>query len=404
MRAPAILLAAAAAATLAAAAGTARAETRDPRTLALGWMTENADAVVLGRAGATRLLDPEGRRRELDLLVDESVRGSAGAGTTLTVVYESAHGAPAWTAGAAHLCFLRSLAVPPGAPARWAPLSGEFSLKPVPADGPEARFPAVVRAHAALLGEDGAVARPDALRELLVAGMEEEDPGLAWSAATDFVRHEALHAGITAEQSARVVASFRRRPVAKMDKPALALAVACTRDPGAAKALVGALEDPAARRVRVDLALALRRLGDPAASGLLRARLAEAPPAGRADALRVLGILGAVDAAPEVRGRLADGDAAVRTEAAQALGLLARAAREADPAARLEGRADLEKVASAEAAGRDEARAALWALAQLDDPEAWAALRRLAAEDPREEVRRAAGRYLRSPRQSLILE
>jgi HEAT repeat protein len=94
----------------------------------------------------------------------------------------------------------------------------------------------------------------------------------------------------------------------------------------------------------------------------------------------------------------------VRTEAAQAVGLLARVARERDPEARPAGRAELEGIAAAEAAGANEARAALWALAQLDDPEAWAALRRLAAEDPREGVRRDAERFLKSPRQSLILE
>jgi hypothetical protein len=60
-------------------------------------------------------------------------------------------------------------------------------------------------------------------------------------------------------------------------------------------------------------------------------------------------------------------------------------------------------MAAAPAASREEVRASLWCLAQLDEAEAWAALRRVAAEDPREEARRAAERFLRNPRQSLIL-
>jgi HEAT repeat protein len=404
MRIPVRLLATGAAALLALAAAPARAETHDSRTVTLGWMTENADAVVLGRAADERVLDARGDRRELDLLVDESIRGSVAAGTTVVIVYEGHGEAMPWKAAGVHLAFLKAARVPPGAPARWLPLSGAFSVKPIPAEGPESRFPAEVRTLASLLDAEGGVAKPDALRDHLVAGMEDGDPGFAWTAAMDFVRHAGLHAGLAREQGARIVAAFRRQPVGKRTKEALALAVACTKDPAAARSLVDALDDPRARLIRVSVAEALRRLGDPGAPKLLLAALADAGPGKRADLLRVLGLIGAVEAAPVARERLADQIPEVRTEAAQALGLMARAAREGDPAARLPGRAELEKVASSTEAAGNEARAALWALAQLDDQEAWAALRRLAAGDPREDVRRHAERYLRNPRQSLILE
>jgi hypothetical protein len=389
---------------LAAAALPARAETRDPRTVTLGWMTEHADAVVLGRAAEERVLDDRGLRRELDFVVDESLRGAATAGTTAVIVHEGLGEAPPWKAGAVHLAFLKAVTVPAGTPARWSLVSGAFSLKPIPAEGPEARFPAEVRALAACLGADGSVAKPEALRDRFLAGMGEEDPGLAWSAAVDFVRHEPLHGTLTPEHRARVLAAFRRQPFGKQAKPALALAVAATRDPAAARTLVEGLDDPRARPARVEIAEALRQLADPGTAKLLVSRLPEAGPAKRADLLRVLGLAGAVDGAPAARERLADPVAEVRVEAAQAVGLLARAAREREPGSSVPGRAELEKVVAPEAAGANELRAALWALAQLDDAEAWAALRRLAAEDARESVRRDAERYLKRPRQSLILE
>ena len=200
------------------------------------------------------------------------------------------------------------------------------------------------------------------------------------------------------------MAAFRRQPVGKETKRALALAVAATGDPLASRVLVDALDDPRGRLVRGAVGEALRRLRDPGAAGLLLARLEEAGPAKRADLLQVLGAVGAVEGAGAARKHLSDADPGVRVEAAHALGLLARAAREADPGARTAGRAELAALASAEGAAESEARAALWALGQLDEEEAWAALRSLAAGDPRDGVRRYAARILRNPRQSLILE
>ena len=51
----------------------------------------------------------------------------------------------------------------------------------------------------------------------------------------------------------------------------------------------------------------------------------------------------------------------------------------------------------------NERKAATWALAQIDDEDAQAALRRLEREHPNADVRRFAERYRERPRLSLIL-
>jgi HEAT repeat protein len=390
-------------AAVAAAAALAPAEIRPPETVALGWLTERADAVVLARAAEERSLDPSGFVRELDLLVDEPIRGSLERGSTAVVAWAGRGEAPPWSVGATHLAFLKALPAEPGAPARWALLSGPFGIRPIPESGPETRLPGIARAVASFLDGEGRIAKPAEYREALVAWMEDPEPGIAWSAAVDFVRLEELRAGLTAEQGARVVASFAKRPVGKSDKGALALAVAATRHPSAGRALAESLDDPRARLVRGDVGEALRRLKDPAATRILVGRAEDESPAKRADVLQVLGTVGDVQAAAAVRAHVSDGAAEVRVEAAHALGLLARVAREADPAARLGGREPLERMAAAAAATDNQIRAAHWSLAQMDDPEAWAALRRIAAEDPRETARLAAERYLKGPRQSLVL-
>jgi hypothetical protein len=55
------------------------------------------------------------------------------------------------------------------------------------------------------------------------------------------------------------------------------------------------------------------------------------------------------------------------------------------------------------AATENEQLSIVWALAQFDQPEAYAALRRLSIADERPLVRASAERYLANPRLSLIL-
>jgi HEAT repeat protein len=315
------------------------------------------------------------------------------------------HGfAKPWALRSRYLCFLDAEPAVEGRPQRFRLISGAFSLRPIGSTGPETRFPGIVRDISATLGAAGRVKDAPALRTLLVGWMDDADPGVAWSAATDFVRLEVLHAGLTDTERERIVAAYRRCPIGKTTKQALAFAVAATRHPSAAPALVETLLDPNARLVRGDVAEALRRLRDPATETLIDRRLVTADAPARKSLLVALGAIGTEASVPAARRSLVDDDAVVRTEAAHALGLIARNVRETDAAARVDVRVDLAHALTA-AKTDDERRATLWALAQLDDQEAWKILRLAAADETASEVvRTTAARYLKSPRVSLLLE
>ncbi len=393
--------AALAAAAILAFAGRADAETHDTETLALGWQAENADFVVIGVPQQDRRPGPSGPW-ELEFQVEEVLRGRPAPASTITLlVGDDGEGRP-YQRGVRCLAFLRSIPRAGGEPERWGLLAGAFSIRAVPAEGPESRFPEIVRSIAATLGNGTEVKDPVGLRALLVKWIEDGDPGIALSAALDLVRHEELHPSLTAVERLRIVAAYRAQPIGKATKGALALAAAATRDPAAGPVLVDSLLEPRARLIRGDVGEALRRLADPATAPLLLKRLASADDGQRANLLQVLGTLGAPEGAEPARAGLASSSAEVRLESAHALGLIARAVRERDPAARVGGRAELATLLAAAAPG-NESRAVLWALAQLDDADAFALLRKVAASDGREEVRRYAERILGRPRQSLIL-
>jgi hypothetical protein len=376
--------------------GAARAESHDAATVALGWQTENADVVAVAvLTGET--LDAASGERAADFRVDRTIKGDAAVGAALHVAHAGRGAESALHVGAPHLVFLRRAGV-----ADFAPISGAFSMRPLDPDTPAARFPDLVAAmRAALDSKDASV-----LRTLLVQWMEDADPGVAWSAATDFVRHVELHASLPAADGARIVAAFRRQPVGKTTKDALAFAVAATRSPEAASALVESLLLPDASRIRGAVAEALRESDDPTAEPALVAALVDATPAQRCALLGALGTVGATGAAPAVTALLADGDGSVRVEAAAALGGMARNARAKDPQARL-GVADAltSRISgkAAETLPENEFRAVLWALAQLDEVPAFDALRKIAASSAREAVRDYAARLLARPRQSLVL-
>lgn len=388
---------------LAAAALAARAETISSEAVALGWQTENAAQVFVGTA--ERETEPAGHGgREVTLRVLDPIRGTLAANAEATVVVASHGIEKPWALGSRYLCFLDPEPSTAGAPQRFRLVAGAFSLRPAGGSGPEARFPGIVREIAATLDASGSVKDPAALRALLVGWMEDADPGVAWSAATDFCRHEDLHAGLSDAERGRIVAAYARCPIGKTTKQALAFAVAATRHPSAAEALVTTLLEPDARLVRGDVAEALRRLRDPSAETLIGRRLATADAAARKSLLVALGAAGTEASVPAGRRSLLDEDAAVRAEAAHALGRIARTVRERDASARLGVRDDLAQALAA-AKTDDERRAALWALAQLDDPEAWKILRSAAADEAAPEVvRKSAQRWLRTPRVSLILD
>lgn len=390
---------------VAAAAPRATAETRDAATLSLGAQVEAADVVALALVvdeSSSAAGGEHGSERVTVFRIDETLKGSAARGATVSVESDD-HGVASPTApGVPHLLFLRAVRGADGSATALEPVAGAFSVRAVAPGTPEARFPSLVGD----LLEASASPDPAALRALLVAWMDDADPGVAWSGATDFVRRRDLHAGLTDAERDRIVDAFRRRPVGKETKHALALAAGAVGTPAAVRALADALVADGGLRIRESVAEALRRSGAPDAAAHLSSRLAEAGSESRRALLGALAVVGGAAEAPSVLPFLADADGDVRTDAAAALGGMARNARRTDPEARLgaakalRSRVEGPTVADAPA---DELRACLWALAQLDEPEAAATLRTFAAESPRADLRGFAERLVARPRQSLVL-
>ncbi len=376
----------------------ASAEVYPAETLAFGYLVEHADAVVV----ATPIDDrSEGDRgvHWITLEVEESIRGPLVRMERVTLLFQDLGAGLPYALRERHLAFLRALPATEGQPRRWALLSGELGIRPVPASGPVARFPGLCRDIAEVL-DDAA-----GYRALLVRGIEDEDPGMAWSAATDLVRHAEMHAALTPDEQTRIVSAFERQPIGKETKKALALAAGATLHPSAAPALVASLLLPRAREIRIEVGEALRRLGSPHAVALLVQALEQAESEQAVNLLNALGTMApaAAPAAEAARGRVLDPVRAVRIEAAHALGLVVREQHRANPSVRLRGREDL-LTALAKAGTGNEQLAVVWALAQFDEPAAYEALETLAASDERPLVRQAAERYLANPRLSLVLE
>ena len=339
------------------------AESRDGSGITLGYLTERSDAVLVVTAGAGRFT------------VGEILRGSV---DTPTIELELRFDPPV---GARYLAFLR------GDGDAWRPIV----LRALSDTGPESRFPDFVRRYADALDD------PARLRDLLLEGIRDADPGMVDSCATDLVRHHELHAGVGPDARRAILGAFRKHPAGKHTKRALALAVAAVPAPGAAAALLDSLDGPNARRIRSAVAEALRRLGDPAVPAAIGKRAADGDATLRADLLTVLARLETPAGVAIAARYLTDDDHDVRLAAAHALGMSARAAG---------GDAEIEGLTAlrgwlARAESENDLRACLWTLAQLDRPAAWDALRN-ATTDPRERVRILASRYLQRPRQSLI--
>lgn len=397
---PLAALALALAASLVAAISPVAASTHDATTVTLGWQTEAADEIVVGFVvpGSEGAARPE--MGDVEFRVDRPIKGELTAGASVRIRLDGHGRDTPWRAGLAHLVFLRRGDAKSGVPQIHVPVSGDFSVRALPAGSAEERFPALVATLRETLDAKDAAA----LRSLLVTWMEDADPGVAWSAATDFVRHRELAAALPESESARIVAAFRRQPLGKATKGALALAVAATRSADAAPALVEALLVPGASSIRAVVGEALRRLDDPAGPSLVATRLADATAAQRPVLLGALAVAGGAPEAPAVRPLLADADATVRAEAAAALGSLARNARARDADARLGvARALTERLQRAAELPEDEIRALLWALAQLDEPGAFDAVRAAAADETLPApVRDWAASLAARPRQSLV--
>ena len=385
----------------------ARAETIDSGAVTLGWQAEHAQVIV--RADLVSQQDLERGILSARFSVTDALKGDVAAGDEVTVIYpDGGHGAP-WSAGVEHLLFLVRDRQ------HYKSVAGLLGIRVIPAKGPEREFPLIVRQHLETLAPDGKVARPDRLRTLLVRLLSHEDPGVVWSAATDLVRHDSLHAGLATDQRRLVLEAYRTHPVGKISKHALATAVGALKPDGAAQVLVSSLARPGGRPIRGVVSEALSRIGDPQTTQLLIDGAEGATGEARQSMIFALGVVGHPSGAPAVRGFLRDTDPGVRTQAAHALGRIARHVRDLRRSARREGRE--EDAAPAPVEGREELtaflavartgnelRAGTWALAQLDEQRAFDELRRLMKEDPRPDVRRLAERYLERPRLSLILK
>jgi hypothetical protein len=377
--------------TLAAAFATpAGARTLRARDVALGHQTERADLVAIG---TLRSEEPA------VFALTEVIRGEGEAGESVTVLVPPDEGGR-WPVGVPHLLFLRRLEE--DAPI-FAPVAGGASVVAV-AEGPEARFPEVVRRIAATLPAGDRAGDPASRLALLVDLMGDPDPGLAWSAAVDFEAWEDLHGLVSADDGRRILAAFTGRKAGKRDKEALAMAVGMARPAGALDALLDGVDPAGGTSLRGTIGDALVRLADPETSARIAERIGKAEGAARADFLALLGAAGEGQVAlGAVRRYTTDPTPAARLEAAHALGRIARRIRQAGPGTEVEGRTELVGLLGA-AHSDAERKASLWALAQLDDPEAFALLRRLAEEDPREYVRRTARLYLTRPRLTLTLD
>ena len=240
---------------------------------------------------------------------------------------------------------------------------------------------------------------------------------LAWSARQLGLTTPSSDEGPTAgglddAQRLALLKSFRARAPGRARRQ-IALAVAAAPHIEAATALVDGLLTPNARIDRGGLAEALFRLADPRAEERILQRLPQADADQKENLLVALGKIGSSNAVDPLIAHVDDPTATVRVEAAHALGSVARSVHRAAPGEVVAGRVAL--IALLDSAllesgeirpgGRNEVRAAIWALAQLDDPRAFAALREIAAQAERDAaVRDYATRILERPRVMLVLD
>ena len=369
-------------------AAVALADNAPAETIALGYMTETADAVLVVTAGSAK---DDGSTL---FRVDEVLRGELRA---QQVTVRRAPTTPGWEVDGRYLAFLRRTDDD-----SWVPLHPLLGLRRLVDGEPGIPFPQVVREIASTIDAQGKVNDPDRLRALLVSWMIDKDSGVSWSAATDFVRHTELHTDLTSDQTAAILAAYAREPIGKVTKKALALAVAATRSPGAGDLLVDSLLLPRSEYIRIPVTEALRRLADTRVPARIETVLKKADEQARVSLLIALGQLDGATALRVGRAYLTDPSPRVRPVAAHTLGLGSRALRKSNPDTEREGRTELEAMLKT-ARTENEIRAGLWALAQLDQPEAYAVLRHAADKDTREVARRFAARYLMYPRHSLIL-
>ena len=399
-RLPSLLLATAAAfALLVGAPHAARAGSVETDAITVGSLTEHADLAaivrVVGEETAAAGDTPVWR-----VVVEELLRGPETDGEIAVLI--PAGRAPV-AKGGRFLAFLRRTE------GGWMPEALPWAFRTVAEQG----IPALAwyaRGYAACLGADGRVVRTEALAEHLVAALGSTSSGVPFCAGRDLLRHDDVVAALTADQRGRVTDALRGSRKPDDDFASIVLAAGPCGGPGTDELLVARLLDPSLRTQRLSLTTALRRRASPSLAKLLASQLAGADAAQRADVANALGRLDLADAAPALLTLVRDEDRAVRIEAAHGLGLLARAVRAprpgADPDAprpKLDAAlAPLVAVVGV-ATTENERRAALWAIAQIDTPTAWDALRGIAKDHADPRVREIAADVLAHPRTALLL-
>lgn len=371
------------------------AETYPPESVTVCATTELADAVVTGTfESADARDDPTVLAR---FQVNSVLAGELEAGARIVVIVPRGS-IP--TGGEPATCVLFLRRADSTSDERWRTVAGSLGVRPVRDSASKRFYEEGVRAFRGC-----ELASVDGRREhlsLLVSRMAETDGAVAWDAAIDFARHSELQKGLTDPQIGAIRRAFDASPRDTKQKRALARALGATESPAVVGSLLDALADTDSVSMREEIGGALLRTGRAHAATGIRERLPGAEPPARCHLLSALGHVGGVEDIDTARTHVRDAACDVRIQAAHALGRIARHCREQRTADALPGTAEL--VAALETAtDRNEKVACLWALAQLDHPDAVRALDRARTESPDPLVRRYAKRFRKQPRQSLIL-
>jgi HEAT repeat protein len=278
---------------------------------------------------------------------------------------------------------------------------GELGLVPlpeVPAGMPEARAVALFRVLVREVGPDGRLADRSRARAVLVEAATSVGPRLRAGAAFDLVREPGLLDGATDAERDALVRAFVAARGGERVKSHLARVLGRLRPDGAAELLAEALFAPGGEAIRPAVGLALADLGDAGALAPFAARANDPSPDVRTLVAGTLGWSGLADARPVLERLLAAAEPAVRLEAAHALGRL----RLADAAPALLRRFRSEGGVPAPERDGEVRRALAWALAQCDDPAAWAALGEAATSDDDARFRAHVAAILRDPRRGFV--
>jgi hypothetical protein len=385
---------------LALAAASASAESVDVDSVTIGAMLERSDVVVVADAAAAVAADG----RTWTFRVTETLRASEPPGE-VRVVLRGSDASAAVRPGASHLLFLT--AATGGA---YRPTAVPWGVRDA-ADGAVKPLVEYARRYAAALGPDAAVAKPADLAALLVESLASPSSGVPACAGRDLVRHQELVEKMTPAQRQAVDAALARPRKGDLDLASIIDAAGVAGTSASDEVLVARLVDPSTRHLRLNVTAALHRHARPELVDVLARRLVDATDDQRADVVNALGRLDLRAASPHLVAALRDASSAVRVEAAHSLGLLARVVRELKPGVDVEAPRDkldeaLKPLVDAVAAAKTERekKSELWALAQIDTPDAWTALKTMRDESTDGRVRELAAQYVLRPRVELILE